>query len=212
MAVTTTRRRKVLAGCVCGLLPLAALAGETGPVRAHSFQELVSGARALIHDGTTHFESMLKSRFRALDRDTPQWLREQTRDGFDVDATAEDDSLQLVVQQDRRDGADLLTLRYPLMNVGGLRTYAGAGLSQAEYYAPSAGEGLPDVITRRNRHRSLGGAAELGAELRVTEQLRVNADLRWIDLDAEASLLRVDEGLVGADPVSVGISLGWRFR
>lgn len=87
------------------------------------------------------------------------------------------DSAQLIVQQDRRDGADLLTL-----------------------------------LTRRQRHRSTGAAAEIGAEFRVSQQLMANAELRWADLDADAVLLRGEDGLVGADPVSVGVSLGWRCR
>lgn len=202
----------MLAGCVACALPGVTLADDEAPPRSHAFQDFVSGARALLQDGTTHLEAMLQSRFRSITHDVPDWFREQTRDGFDVDATAEDDSLQLVVQQDRRDGADLLTLRYPLLTVGSLRTYAGAGLNQTEYYAASPGDDFPDVISRRNRHRSMGGAAEVGAEFRLTEQLLVNADLRWIDLNADASLLRANDGLVVADPVSVGVSLGWRFR
>jgi outer membrane protein W len=58
----------------------------------------------------------------------------------------------------------------------------------------------------------MGGAAELGAELRLSEQVHVNADVRWVELASDASLLRASDGLVSADPVSVGISLGWRFR
>ena len=89
-----------------------------------------------------------------------------------------DDSAQLVLQQDRRDGADLLTLRYPLAERGPLRTYAGAGLNQAVYFEDG---GEPAIMSRRNRDRSLGAAAELGAELRLSERLLLQADLRWAD-------------------------------
>jgi len=58
----------------------------------------------------------------------------------------------------------------------------------------------------------VGAAAEVGAEFRVSQQLRVNAELRWADLDTDAVLLRSEDGLVGADPLSVGVSVGWRFR
>jgi outer membrane protein W len=40
----------------------------------------------------------------------------------------------------------------------------------------------------------------------------VNAELRWAEVDTDATLLRSAEGLVGVDPVSVGVSVGWRFR
>lgn len=58
----------------------------------------------------------------------------------------------------------------------------------------------------------MGAAAEVGAEFRVSRQLMVNAELRWVDLDTDAVLLRSEDGLVGADPLSVGVSVGWRFR
>jgi outer membrane protein W len=67
-------------------------------------------------------------------------------------------------------------------------------------------------MSRRNRARSLGAAAELGAELRLSERLLLQADLRWADLDEQASLLRSEDGLVGADAVSLGVAIGWHFR
>ena len=36
--------------------------------------------------------------------------------------------------------------------------------------------------------------------------------LRWADLNEDAVLLRANGGYVGADQVSVGLSVGWRFR
>jgi len=47
---------------------------------------------------------------------------------------------------------------------------------------------------------------------RVSEQVNLTADVRWIELDSDASLLRSEHGLVSPDPVAVGVSLGWRFR
>jgi hypothetical protein len=191
---------------------VAVAAGDDGQPRPHGFSEFVSGARALLQDGTSRLEALLQGRFQALSSDTPDWFREQKGDGFDVEARSAVDSLQLVVQQDRRDGTDLLTLRYPIVSLGDLHTYAGAGINQAEYYFSDRADAGPDLISRQNRHRSMGGAAELGAELRLSERVLVNADLRWVDLDSQAGLLRANDGLVGADPFSVGISLGWRFR
>jgi hypothetical protein len=40
----------------------------------------------------------------------------------------------------------------------------------------------------------------------------VNAELRWADIDGDAILLRSEDGLVGVDPVTAGVSMGWRFR
>jgi opacity protein-like surface antigen len=143
-------------------------------------------------------------------RDEPEWILEVSQEKIDPGTQSGSDAAQLVVQQDRRDGTDLLTLRYPLAQRGGVRAYAGAGLNQAAYFS-EASDG-PALVTRRQRQRSVGAAAEVGAEFRVSQQLMVNAELRWADLDAEDLLLRSEYGLVGADPVSVGVSVGWRFR
>jgi len=143
-------------------------------------------------------------------REEPDWILELSQEKIDPGTQPGADAAQLVVQQDRRDGTDLLTLRYPLAQKGAIRAYAGAGLNQAVYFADGSDD--PTLLTRRNRHRSLGPAAEVGAEYRVSQQLMVNAELRWAEIDTDAVLLRSAEGLVGADPVSVGVSVGWRFR
>jgi outer membrane protein W len=46
----------------------------------------------------------------------------------------------------------------------------------------------------------------------LSEQVQLNADLRWADLDERADLLHTAYGPVAADPVTLGISLGYRFR
>lgn len=140
----------------------------------------------------------------------PTWLRSVTRHGFESQAKRSDDGFQLVLQRERRDGAELLTLRHPVASSGRLQTYAGVGLNRAVYFAAPAG--APTLFDKHNRHRSVGGAAELGLELRVNENVHLNADLRWIDIDSDAIAIRTRQGLVAADPVSLGVSLGWRFR
>jgi hypothetical protein len=46
----------------------------------------------------------------------------------------------------------------------------------------------------------------------VSEQLMLSADLRGADLADDAELLRNDGNLVVADPVVLGLTVGWRFR
>jgi hypothetical protein len=188
-------------GCLCGILPLVA-AGEPAPV------EIV---REAWQAGHSRLHELLARTLTVVRRDRPQWLVEQSRHAPDPGVDAGDEAVaQLVMQQDRRDGADLLTVRYPLSSRGALRTYAGAGLNRAVYFSDDAS--APVMLTRRNRQSSLGAAAEVGAELQLGRRVLLNADLRWADLDENAVLLRADEGYVGADPVAVGISVGWRFR
>jgi opacity protein-like surface antigen len=139
----------------------------------------------------------------------PDWIR-RTSSAMPDRFRPATDEWYVALQQQRGDGADMLTLRYPLPDLGPFNTYAGAGLNRTTYYAASTTGAT--WMTGRNRHRALGAAAELGAELRLTDRLRMNADLRWLDLAADASVLRSADGLVGADPIALGVSLGWRFR
>jgi len=196
-----------------GALALPSVTSAAGvDESATAFDSFISNARLLLEDSTVRLESLLQQRFRTIPRDKPDWFREQSRMDFDGGEISADEPLQLVMQQDRRDGTDLLTLRYPIVERGDFKTYAGAGLNRAVYFAGSEGDGAPGTISRGTRHRSMGGAAELGAELRLSARVRVNADVRWVELASDASLLRASDGLVGADPVSVVVSLGWRFR
>jgi hypothetical protein len=189
-----------LLGLALGFMPLAESA------------EPSTGARLLdaLQASQSRLQALLASHLKPIERDRPDWLLEQSQDEFDPYPHPGADAAQLVLQQDRRDGADLLTVRHPLLVRGALRAYAGAGINRTTYF--SSPEYEPMWLTRRNRHDDYGAAAEVGAELRVSEQVLVSADMRWADLDAAAVLLRTGRGPVGADPVTVGLSIGWRFR
>jgi hypothetical protein len=132
------------------------------------------------------------------------------RGRVDPAAPVPDQVAQLVVQQERLDGADLLTLRYPLLDRGGLRAYAGAGLSR--HSEPDLRVDLPGAGARRERLAALGAAAELGAEYRVGERVLVSADLRYAGLDEDPATLDVDGTRIGTDAFAAGIAVGWRFR
>jgi hypothetical protein len=194
------------AGPLAALLGLA-LCGATPCVTAGGIgNELAADTQAA---GVARIQEFLKQQFSAVRRKHPDWIIEQSHDAIDPRTRPGEDSAQLVLQQDRSDGADLLTLRYPFAERGAMRAYAGAGLNQTVYFEDG---GEPAIMSRRNRDRSLGAAAELGAELRLSERLLLQADVRWADLDEQAALLRSEDGLVGADAVSLGVSVGWRFR
>ena len=141
------------------------------------------------------------------DDGTPDWLRRQSRSIADLEVQPADEYL-VVLQRDRADGAELLTVRVPLATFDSVLAYAGAGVNRTIYLEQ------PDLLSPDSggRHRSIGAAAELGAEWRVGENLAMTADLRWIDLASDADYLRNDDALVAADSVALGFSLGWRFR
>jgi OmpW family len=151
------------------------------------------------------------ARLRLRD-DVPDWLHHETPQERTSTLPARDaGAAYVVLQEDRADGTDLVTVRYGLGRQGPLRAYAGAGLNHAQYYVDEDAAG-PSLLTRRNRHAAVGPAAELGAELALNERMSVNADVRWAGLDEHADLLRGSYGPVAADPVTLGVTVGYRFR
>jgi hypothetical protein len=187
-------------GLVLGLAPLTVCAD---PSAGERLLDVLQAGQSRLHD-------ILARHLVPVERDHPDWLLEDSQDKVDPSPHPGTDSAQLVLQQDRRDGADLLTVRHPLFARGALRTYAGAGINRTTYFARPEWE--PMWLKGRNRSDSYGAAAEVGAELQVSERLMINADMRWAEIDEAAALLRSDYGPVGADPVTVGVSVGWRFR
>jgi len=146
-----------------------------------------------------------------LRRGEPDWLRRLDADRPSA-TTADDGDVCVTLQDDRPDGFELLTARYTLHEAGVLRTYAGAGLNRAQYFQDDPEDPGPTWFNKRNRRTSLGAAAEIGAEVQVSSRMRVNADLRWIDLDSRAEALRTDHGPVVAEPLMLGVAIGYRFR
>ena len=48
--------------------------------------------------------------------------------------------------------------------------------------------------------------------MRLGEAAFVGVDLRWLDLDDDASLLRTQYGMIDASPWATRVTVGWRFR
>lgn len=197
-----TWRYLALGLAACGTPPCAAAEEAPGGVTRE--------VPELVQESPSGLGELLLNLVPMARRSKPDWLLEQSHDDMDPERAPGEDGLQLVLQEERRDGADLLTLRYPIAESGALRAYAGAGLHEAVYF--SEAETDPALNNRRNRHRSLGPAAEIGTELRLSETINLTADIRWIEIAGDAGVMKSDNGLVGADAVSVGVSIGWRFR
>ena len=99
--------------------------------------------------------------FRVRQRARPEWWREYSDGELPFEEPVlERDSMHLVLQEDRQDGPDMLTLRYPFMALGAFEIYAGAGLGQVVYLAEN-GVGPILLFGRPERHRSVHPAAEL---------------------------------------------------
>ena len=143
--------------------------------------------------------------------DVPDWLHHERKGRASEQPERAAGAAYVVLQEDRPDGMDLVTLRYALVRQGALQAYAGAGLNHAQYYVDEAAAG-PSMLTRRNRHaaRRTGGRTRRRARLERTGERECRRPLG--DLDERANLLRGSYGPVAADPVTLGVSVGYRFR
>ena len=190
-------------------LPALLLAAPLATVRADGSATADPG---LWRDGVALIGTLWADARARLGHDGPEWLQRQSRaERMPASSAAPTGTTYLALQDARPDGTDLLTLRYSFDDTGPFRTYAGAGLSHSQYYFDGSEAGHA-LLSRQQRRMDLGPAAELGAELALSEHVRINADLRWADLDERASVLRGDSGPVAADPLAVGVTVGYRFR
>jgi hypothetical protein len=208
MLFTTKTAYATIAATALGTVAAPVLADVD--VRAGELAGVAVGSAVEPAASPSPLHKLLARHLDLVPRDGPDWLVEQSQDSLDASTRAGVEAVQLVLQRDRRDGADLLTLRRSIVERGAVRAYAGAGLNRATYFASAPDE--PAISTRRHTHRSIGAAAELGAEMRVSERMTISADLRWAGLDEAAGLLDGEDGPIGADPVALGMTVGWRFR
>jgi opacity protein-like surface antigen len=186
---------------------------QAGVARSDAVQPTVSPVAdvAWWREGVGLLGSLWDDARTRLRDDVPDWLRHERKGRAPEQPERAAGDAYVVLQEDRPDGMDLVTLRYALVRQGALQAYAGAGLNHAQFYVEDVATG-PSMLTRRNRHAAVGPAAELGAELALNARVSVNADIRWCDLDERANLLRGSHGPVAADPVMLGVSVGYRFR
>ena len=195
----------------CSLVLLGiATCGAAAPSAAEDPTPAITdfGQQAAVEVALPGLAQLLEAPTTRVRRSGPDWVRRISAAIFERQDSASDD-WHVALQRDRTDGAEMLTVRHPLPAFGPVETYAGAGVNRSVYFAESNLE--PTVLSNHNRRRTLGAAAELGAELHLNDRLMMRADLRWIDLADDANMLRDDDVLVGADPVALGVSVGWRF-
>ncbi|PKI03601.1 OmpW family outer membrane protein [Glaciecola sp. 33A] len=97
-----------------------------------------------------------------------------------------------------------------------LKPYAGVGLNYTLFFdeqftSQNAAIGLQDL----SLDNSFGLAAQLGADYMVDEEWFVNASIRWIDIDTEASFnLNGAQGSIESieiDPWVYTVAVGYRF-
>lgn len=101
------------------------------------------------------------------------------------------------------------SLKYHFVKDGAFNPYLGAGLNYTLFFdeettGPLAGTDL-------SLDDSFGVAAQAGFDYAISEWMMLNVEVRWMNIETDASLDGVFLETVEIDPVVWGISLGWKF-
>lgn len=109
-----------------------------------------------------------------------------------------------------------VTLQYHFMPQNNIRPYAGVGVNYTATLWDDATDQLEAAIgpVDVNTKNSWGWAAQIGVDIDYKDNWYFNLDLKYIDINTEASLgtalgtLRVD---LNVDPFVFGAGIGYRF-
>ena len=111
-----------------------------------------------------------------------------------------------------------LTLQYHFLPNGDfIRPYAGVGINYSIFYSQDATSSLENALggaTDVDLDDSVGVAFQLGADFPINDRWFLNADVKYIQIDTEATLttgsdVRTVE--VDLDPIVAGVGVGFRF-
>ncbi|MEL6487932.1 MAG: OmpW family outer membrane protein, partial [Pseudomonadota bacterium] len=94
--------------------------------------------------------------------------------------------------------------------------YIGIGLNWTQFYSEDSTSNLNDAIgtTKINLDGSVGISFQLGADYRIDDKWFLNVDVKYIDIDTEATLNTgglINTVDVDLDPFVAGFGIGRRF-
>ncbi|MDJ0749637.1 MAG: OmpW family outer membrane protein [Woeseiaceae bacterium] len=102
------------------------------------------------------------------------------------------------------------SLQYHFDTNTNFRPYAGIGLNYTTFFDEETTGALTG--TSLSLDDSFGLAAQLGADFDVSDNLFLNVDIRWINIETDASIPEVPLSFdVEIDPMVYSIALGWKF-
>lgn len=114
-----------------------------------------------------------------------------------------------------------LSLQYHMMPGAAFRPYVGVGLNYTTFFSTSGTPTLDAALggpSKMSISDSFGIAVQLGADFDLTETVFLNFDLRWIQIEADASIrTQTAAGEVRSrikadiDPLVFSAAVGFRF-
>ena len=104
------------------------------------------------------------------------------------------------------------SLQYHFAGDAAFRPYVGAGLNYTTFFDEETTGALAGASLSLDD--SFGLALQLGADFDVSDTMFLNFDVRWIDIETEATVGTGEGDLVfdvAIDPMVYSLTLGWKF-
>lgn len=98
-----------------------------------------------------------------------------------------------------------LSLNYHFNDLGPIRPFVGVGINYTTFFQESSSLGKLELDD------SWGLAFTLGAEYDISENGALRFDVRYIDIDTDASLDGASLGTVEIDPIVLSAAYVWKF-
>ena len=104
-----------------------------------------------------------------------------------------------------------LTVQYHFLPDGMVRPYVGAGVNYTRI--SSVALNVPGVGDLDLESSSLGGALQVGVDVKVADNLFVNLDVKkvWISSDVMLKSTGAKVSSVTLDPIAFSVGIGYRF-
>ncbi len=104
-----------------------------------------------------------------------------------------------------------LSLQYHFAPDGNFRPYVGVGANWTTFFNTDTIDDLANAGVNLDLDDSFGVAAQVGADFLIGEDWLVNAEVRYIDIETDATLGGAEIGAVAIEPMVYSISIGYRF-
>ena len=98
-----------------------------------------------------------------------------------------------------------VSAQYHFIPNGKVRPYVGLGVNYTLFFE----EDIDGADLELDA--SVGLAAQVGIDFDIGENMFLNVDVRYIDIETDAEVGGVDIGTVEIDPIVAGVHVGWRF-
>jgi outer membrane protein len=102
-----------------------------------------------------------------------------------------------------------LSLQYYFNTEGKFIPYVGVGVNYTNFFSTKTFGDLAGVDV--DIEDSWGGAVQAGIDYFVSEQMFMNLDVRWIQIESDVKVNGANVGQADINPVVIGINVGYLF-